>query len=70
MSHEPDDDPAQNPARAAVLHELRRSALEVYGEERAADRVLRTALEVAATALWRVMAEPLSPPEVEPFGLD
>jgi hypothetical protein len=48
-------------ARLAVLDELRRSALDTYGEERSADAHLQTALGVAATAVWRVSEEPLEP---------
>jgi hypothetical protein len=50
-------------ARLAVLAELRRSALDTYGEERSAEASLQVALGVAATAVWRVSQEPL-----EPFG--
>lgn len=52
-------------ARVAVLNELRRSAVDTYGEERIADANLETALNLAATAVWRVSQEPL-----EPFGDD
>jgi len=60
-------DDAENPARSAVLEELRRSALDTYGEERSAEASLQTALEVAATALWRVAQEPLEPQGPEPL---
>jgi hypothetical protein len=60
-------DPAENPARRAVLEELRRSALETYGEERSAESSLQAALELAATALWRVAQEPLEPHGPEPL---
>jgi hypothetical protein len=53
-----------DPARIAILDELRRSALETYGEERAAEASLNAALELAATAVWRVtqaMLEPMGP---------
>jgi hypothetical protein len=60
-------DPAENPARRAVLEELQRSALETYGEERGAEASLQTALEVAATAVWRVAQESLEPLGPEPL---
>ena len=60
-------DVQQDPARLAVLDELRRSAVETYGEERAAEAPLRHALEAAATAIWRVMEESLEPFDPEPF---
>ena len=47
------------PSHVAVLEELRRAALATYGEERSADASLRTALNLAATAVWRVSEEPL-----------
>jgi hypothetical protein len=50
-------------AHEAVHAELRRSALNTYGEERMAEAGLRATLEAAATAVWRVSQEPL-----EPFG--
>jgi hypothetical protein len=50
-----------NTARLAVLDELRRSALDTYGEERSADANVQTALSLAATAVWRVSEEPLEP---------
>ena len=50
-----------NSARMAVLDELRRSALDTYGEERMADASVETALSLAATAVWRVSEEPLEP---------
>jgi hypothetical protein len=50
-------------ARLAVLEELRRSAIDTYGEERSAEASLQVALSLAATAVWRVSQEPL-----EPFG--
>jgi hypothetical protein len=59
-----DDDPA----REAVLEELRRSAIETYGEERAAEPLLRANLESTATAVWRVSQEPLEPSGYEPFA--
>jgi hypothetical protein len=51
----------------AVLEELRRSALETYGEERSAEARLQTALVAAATAVSRVMQEPLEPLGNEPL---
>jgi 2-oxo-4-hydroxy-4-carboxy--5-ureidoimidazoline (OHCU) decarboxylase len=62
-----DDDSTHHPARRALLHELHRSALEVYGEERVADPALRVALELATTAVWRVMGERLDPLLWEPY---
>jgi len=62
-------DQTHNPARVAALDELRRAALDVYGEERASSSVVHAALEAAATALWRVMAEPLDPLDAEPDSL-
>jgi hypothetical protein len=56
-----------DPARAAVLDELRRSALDVYGEERAAEATLASALEAAATAVWRVTQTALEPLGPEPL---
>jgi hypothetical protein len=46
-------------ARVAVLEELRRAALATYGEERCAEANLQAALELAATAVWRVSQERL-----------
>ena len=60
-------DDAENPARRALLEELRRSALETYGEERSAESTLQSALEVAATALWRVSQETIEPLGPEPL---
>ena len=57
-----DDDPA----RSAILTELRRCAVEIYGEERAAEARLQLAIEAAAAALWRVSQEPLGPVGDEP----
>lgn len=59
--------PEPSAARAAILEELRRAALETYGEERTAETLLQTALQVAATAIWRVSEEPLEPLEHEPL---
>ena len=57
-------------ARLAVLDELRRSALDTYGEERCADVRLEAALSLAATAVWRVSQEPLQPLGNEPLPTD
>ena len=55
----------ENAAHLAALEELRRSALDTYGEERSAEATLQAALAATATAIWRVSEEPL-----EPFGLE
>ena len=55
------------PGPRAVLEELRHAALETYGEERNAEAGLQTALEVAATAVWRVSQETLEPLGNEPL---
>jgi hypothetical protein len=57
-----DDDPAH----LAILDDLRRRAIETYGEDRAANSTVQTALRLAATAVWRVIQEPLEPSEDEP----
>jgi hypothetical protein len=54
-------------ARLAVLEELRRSALDTYGEERCAEATVLTALDLAATAVWRVSQEALDPLGYEPL---
>ena len=54
-------------ARLAVLDELRRSAIDTYGEERIADSNLDAALNSAATAVWRVSQELLEPFGTEPL---
>jgi hypothetical protein len=64
-----DDDPTQHPARLEIVHQLQRAVLEVYGEERAGEPSLRPALEAAATALWRVLEEPLAPEDDEPLAI-
>jgi hypothetical protein len=56
-----------SPGPQAMLEELRRSALATYGEERSAEARLQTALVAAATALSRVMQEPLEPLGNEPL---
>jgi hypothetical protein len=58
---------AENTAHRAVLEELQRSALETYGEERSAEASLQMALELAATAVWRVAQESLEPLGPEPL---
>jgi 2-oxo-4-hydroxy-4-carboxy--5-ureidoimidazoline (OHCU) decarboxylase len=55
-----------DPARLAVVEELRRGAVETYGEDRAAEATLHTALQAAATAVWRVTQEALEPADSEP----
>jgi len=62
MQHQGDD-----AARLAVFDELRRSAIDTYGEERIADTNLQAALNLAATAVWRVSQEPLEPLGNEPL---
>ncbi len=62
-----DDDSTHHPARRELLRELHRLALDVYGEERVADPLLQTALELATTAVWRVMGERLDPVLWEPY---
>ena len=59
--------PEGSVAREAVVEALRRSALETYGEERTAESTLQTALQSAATALWRVSEERLEPLNHEPL---
>jgi OHCU decarboxylase len=56
-----------DPARLAVLEELRRRAIETYGEDRGAEATLKAALSAAATAVWRVNQEPLAPGSAEPL---
>jgi hypothetical protein len=58
---------SDNAARTALLDELRRAALDTYGEERSAEARLQAALEQAATAVWRVSQEPLEPLGNEPL---
>ena len=60
------DDATQDAGWMAMLDELRAAAVRAYGEERAADPVLRAALEAAATAAGRVMAERLEPQDTAP----
>jgi hypothetical protein len=55
-----------DPSHLAILDDLRRRAVETYGEERAANTTLQSALKVAATAVWRVIQEPLEPSGLEP----
>jgi hypothetical protein len=58
---------SDDPSRQAVLEELRRHALETYGEERSAEATLQVALGVSATAVWRVSNESLDPLRLEPL---
>jgi len=58
---------SDNAARLAVLDGLRRSALDTYGEERCADVNVEAALNLTATAVWRVSEEPLEPLGNEPL---
>jgi hypothetical protein len=58
----PDDDPA----RVAILDELSRTAIQTYGEERAAQFFVQAMLKSTASALWRVSQEPLEPTGDEP----
>ena len=60
-------DPADNPARGAILDELQRGALATYGEERTAEAILQSMLGVAATSLWRIEQETLDPLGPEPL---
>ncbi len=60
-------DVAQDQDRLAVLAQLRQAAASAYGEARAADPDVRAALELAATAVWRVTREPLDPSGPEPL---
>ena len=55
-----------DPAHLAVLEDLRRRAVETYGEDRAANTTLQALLRAAATAVWRVLEEPLEPSDTEP----
>ena len=57
----------QDPARLAALEALQRAALDTYGEDRDAPAGRQQALALAATAMWRVMSEPLEPLGPEPF---
>lgn len=57
---------ADDPARSAIVDELRRCAVATYGEERAAETLVETALATAATAVWRVSQELLEPSGAEP----
>ncbi len=55
-----------DPAHLALVDELRRRAVETYGEDRAANTILQAALRAAATAVWRVLEEPLEPTDAAP----
>jgi hypothetical protein len=57
----------EDAARLAVLEELRRFAQDTYGEERFAEATLQAALNLAATAVWRVSQEALDPLDHEPL---
>jgi hypothetical protein len=57
----------EDAARLAVLEELRRFAQDTYGEERSAEATLQAALNLAATAVWRVSQEALDPLDHEPL---
>lgn len=48
-------------ARLEILRQMRRLAVDVYGEQRAGEAALQAALESAAVAVWRVTLEPLEP---------
>jgi len=50
-----------SPAHRAILEDLQRRAVEMYGEERAAEATVQAALRLSATAIWRVSQEPLEP---------
>ena len=52
---------SDDPARLAILEDLRRKADETYGEERAAETLVQNMLRAAATALWRIGQQPLEP---------
>jgi hypothetical protein len=58
--------PEAHPDHLAILEGLRRRAVETYGEERAAESTVQMALRAAATAIWRVVQEPLGPTSDEP----
>jgi hypothetical protein len=65
MQHQGDD-----AARLAVLEQLRRAALDTYGEDRVAEASVQAALGLAATAVWRVSQEPLELPGNDPLPTD
>lgn len=58
---------SDNVAHQAVLEELRRSALDTYGEERTGEAIVQATLQSTATALWRVGQESLDPHGPEPL---
>jgi hypothetical protein len=66
--HNTVDEQNDDPAWLAVLADLRRRAIDTYGEERAGEASLQRALTAAATAVWRVSQEPLEPSSVAPYG--
>jgi hypothetical protein len=53
-----------------VLEQLRRAALDTYGEDRVAEASVQAALGLAATAVWRVSQEPLELPGNDPLPTD
>ena len=57
---------SDDPSHQQILEELLRLALETYGEERAAEATLQSALRQAAAAVWRVSQESLEPSDVQP----
>ena len=60
------NDQRDDPAHQAVLDDLRQRAIQTYGQERASEPTLQTALAAAAAAIWRVTQEPLEPTDPEP----
>jgi hypothetical protein len=62
----PKGEASRHPQRDAIRQQLHRAALETYGEERTAEVLVEAALDAAATALWRVGAEPLALHDFEP----
>jgi hypothetical protein len=59
--------PADDPAHQAVLDELRREAIETYGEERVAEIRMHNALDASANAVWRISQEVLDLQDPEPL---
>ncbi len=60
-------DVTREPGRLAVLERLDEAARAMYGGDRAREPVWRAALELTATAVWRLSEEPLTPSDVEPL---
>jgi hypothetical protein len=56
-----------DPARVAILDELRAAAVATYGEERVSEQTVQAALGLASTAVWRVSREQLEPRGPEPL---